>query len=132
MSGRQVRRCRSSSIVTILAAVGLMGSTQALAHPGHGAGGPLGEYYVLTVTTSGRGTSVTLEATPQPNSYLAAWTGPDCSGAEATCQLVMDNDHSVGATFELPTEKSVTLSASKAKVLKGRSVTFTAGVVPCA
>src|SRR5690242_9140096 len=44
------------------------------------------------------GTSVTLTATADPGSTFAGWSGAGCSGM-LTCQLSMDNDSAVVATF---------------------------------
>ena len=43
------------------------------------------------------GTPVTLEAAPHPDTTFAGWTG-DCSGT-GDCTLVMDGNHTVGASF---------------------------------
>jgi outer membrane protein assembly factor BamB len=50
------------------------------------------------------GTSVTLTATPDAYSTLADWAGA-CSGAQTNCQMTMDSDKAVTATF---TTKDVT------------------------
>jgi hypothetical protein len=47
------------------------------------------------------GTVVTVTATPDTGSYLAAWGG-DCSGT-GICSLTMNGDKSVTATFTLNT-----------------------------
>lgn len=44
------------------------------------------------------GTTVTLSATAEDGAEFVGWTG-DCSGSTATCEVVMDADKTVGATF---------------------------------
>ena len=80
--------------------------------------------YTLTVTNTGTGsgsvssnptgpsfsagTPVTLTATPNANSAFSGWSGA-CSGTAATCQVTMNSNLSVTATFNL---KTYTITAS--------------------
>ena len=57
------------------------------------------------------GRSVTLSASPDPGSLFSGWSG-DCSGT-GDCILTMDGDHSVTATFSLPTLPSADLEVSQ-------------------
>jgi hypothetical protein len=54
------------------------------------------------------GTAVTLFAEPEPGSEFVEWSG-DCSGVEAECELTVEEELSVGATFafELPFELTI-------------------------
>ena len=54
------------------------------------------------------GTQVTLTATPNANSTFGGWSGA-CSGTAATCQVTMNSNLSVTATFNL---KTYTITAS--------------------
>ena len=81
--------------------------------------------YTLTVTYAGTGsgsvssnptgpsfsagTQVTLTATPNANSTFGGWSGA-CSGTAATCQVTMNSNLSVTATFNLKTY-AITASA---------------------
>jgi hypothetical protein len=48
-----------------------------------------------------RGTIVTLTATPDEDSSFNDWHGGPCNNSSATtCQLVMDNNHTVSAHFD--------------------------------
>lgn len=69
-------------------------------------------FYFLTVTKDGPGTIarkpggrrfkagkvVTLEAKRTPNSLFAGWSGA-CSGMDTTCQVTMNSNQTVGASF---------------------------------
>jgi len=49
------------------------------------------------------GTNVTLTATPDSGSTFSGWSGGGCSGTQTTCQVTMDSDKTVSATFALKT-----------------------------
>jgi hypothetical protein len=59
------------------------------------------------------GTAITLIPVPEPGFEFSGWSG-DCSGA-GNCELTMDKEHSVTATFEeeSPPEPEFTLSVTK-------------------
>ena len=82
------------------------------------------------------GTSVTLTATPTGGSTFAGWSG-DCSGT-GTCQVTMDGDRNVTATFNPPPTLfplNVTLAGSGTGTVAGGGIncpgtcsqSFTAG-----
>lgn len=48
------------------------------------------------------GTSVTLTAQAASGFTFAGWAGVDCSGTQMTCQVTMDGDKTVTATFRKP------------------------------
>ena len=64
--------------------------------------------------------AVTLTATPDSGYYLASWTGA-CSVLTTTCDLSMDVDRTVGATF-LPIELPVITTAPAATLRTGVAV----------
>jgi hypothetical protein len=47
------------------------------------------------------GTNVTLTATPDLGAVFTGWSGGVCSGTATTCQVTMDGDKTVTATFLL-------------------------------
>ena len=54
----------------------------------------------LTCSASFAGwTSVTLAATPDPGSTFTGWSGGVCSGTSTTCQVTIDGNKTVTATF---------------------------------
>jgi hypothetical protein len=46
-----------------------------------------------------KGASINLTATPDPGSIFAIWSGGVCSGTSTTCQVTMEGDKTVTATF---------------------------------
>jgi hypothetical protein len=110
---------------------------------------PVTSSYTLTVTRSGTGTGtvrtsptgtsfaagtvVTLTVAANANSTFTGWSGA-CSGTATTCQVTMNANKSVGATFVL---RSYTIKASVARtggtispsgsvnVISGSSQTYT-------
>ena len=72
------------------------------------------------------GTEVTLTATANPGSEFAGWSG-DCTGA--TCELTMDADKTVEATFIL--EEAVLLSLVKGGYAQGGSVSSEPAGIEC-
>lgn len=50
-------------------------------------------------TAFATGTNVTLTATPDAGAEFIGWSGGDCSGVSTTCQMTMDGDKTVKATF---------------------------------
>ena len=70
------------------------------------------------------GSSVTLTASPDPGSLFSGWSG-DCSGTGA-CILTMDGDHSVTATFSLPSsDLEVTQVDAPDPVTGGNDLNYT-------
>lgn len=93
-----------------------------------------GQAFLLTVTTDGDGSgtvtsspsgidcgsdctesfgvgqTVTLTANPGPGQAFSTWSG-DCSGAELTCEVTLDQDRTVNATFDVDQE-DVTVSVT--------------------
>ncbi len=69
------------------------------------------------------GSSVTLTASPDAGSLFSGWSG-DCSGS-GDCILTMDGDHSVTATFSLPT---YTLDVTPAGDGSGTVTSLPAGI----
>ena len=61
-----------------------------------------------TGTSFSAGTPVTLTALPDANSVFSGWSGA-CSGTATTCQVTMNSNVSVTATFNL---KTYTITAS--------------------
>jgi Divergent InlB B-repeat domain len=58
---------------------------------------------------------VTLTATPASGSAFAGWSGAGCSGTQMTCQVTMNADENITATFN-PTTTTGTPPASSAPV----------------
>jgi hypothetical protein len=58
------------------------------------------------------GTSVTLSASPDPGSTFTGWSGGGCSGTR-DCQVTMDGDKNITATFELTVVSNYILSVTK-------------------
>lgn len=77
-------------------------------------------------------TPVSLTGMPGGNSYLKAW-GADCTpfGSGATCQITMDQNHSVTAEFAPVLIKSLTLTAKPKRVERGDRTRLKAMVSPC-
>lgn len=46
-----------------------------------------------------RGTQIELTASPGTESILTEWSGVDCTAKETTCEVTMDSDRTVTATF---------------------------------
>ena len=46
-----------------------------------------------------KGAAINLTATPDPGSTFTGWSGGVCSGVSTTCQVTMDGDKAVTATF---------------------------------
>jgi hypothetical protein len=72
------------------------------------------------------GTHVVLSATPDPGSAFAGWSGGGCSGNASTCDVTMNGDATVTATFAPVLSLNVTLAGSG-----GGSVTSTPGGLTC-
>jgi hypothetical protein len=73
-------------------------------------------------TAFSAGTTVTLTALPNANSTFAGWSGA-CSGTSTTCQVTMNNNASVGASF---TALAYSLTVTKSGTGAG-TVTSTPG-----
>jgi hypothetical protein len=74
------------------------------------------------------GTAVTLSAPAKVNGYpFVAWSGCTSSNA-TTCNVAMNSDTTVTATYSTPTITAVTVSPNPASVLVGLTQLFTATV----
>ncbi len=72
------------------------------------------------------GETVVLTATANPNSTFKGWTGTDCSGTEATCTLVLDED--VDLEDEFDSNCTYEISPTKTKKVGVNGGTFTISV----
>jgi Tol biopolymer transport system component len=72
-----------------------------------------------------QGRLVTLTATADGGSIFTGWTG-DCSGSLTTCQITMDTDHAVTATFKTLYALTVTPDGTG-----GGLVTSDSGLIDC-
>ena len=73
------------------------------------------------------GTAVTLTATPGAGSTFSGWSGGGCSGS-GTCQVTLNADSSVTATFTQNTGNQQTLTVSKAGTGAGTVTSNPAGI----
>ncbi len=65
-----------------------------------------------TGTVFSAGTVVTLNATADANSVFAGWSG-GCAGTASTCQVTMNSNLSVNATFNVGAKLIITATAGK-------------------
>ncbi|RUQ40391.1 MAG: hypothetical protein EKK69_05595, partial [Candidatus Competibacteraceae bacterium] len=87
---------------------------------GIACGSDCSESYLLNTT-------VTLTATAQPGSAFTGWSDA-CSGATATCQVLVDAAKSVTATFTLDNTLSLTVNKSGSGAANGKIVSNPAGI----
>ena len=57
-------------------------------------------------------THVILTATPDPGSAFAGWSDPGCTGTTPTCDVTMDSDKTVTATFQPAMTLTVTMAGA--------------------
>ncbi len=79
-------------------------------------------------TSFGAGTQVTLTATPDANSIFSGWSG-GCSGTTLSCQVTMNSNLSVVATYSVDAKTPVVTTGSASSVTLS-SVTLNGTVNP--
>jgi hypothetical protein len=80
-------------------------------------------------TSFSAGTPVTLTATPDANSVFSSWSG-GCTGTASTCQVTMNANVSVNATFSAVTNMPTVATGTAALVPLSSSATLNGTVNP--
>jgi len=122
-----VANSASNNVSVIAGGVGVPKFTLSVTKAGSGSGSVVSKDGAINCSdasgtcsaTYPKGSSIVLSAAPNSGSTFSAWSGA-CAGADAeTCNVTLDSDLSVNATFSGAPDFSVTVAGSSLSLKRG-------------